>query len=103
MENTNVFEIAICRLKPEMKENLSAIRINSLNHLKQNYSGLISIIPLKSTENDSVFADLCEWDSVESAKNAAAKVMTDPEMISYFETIETVLFMEHFKMAGNKI
>lgn len=103
MEKVPVYEIAICRIRPEMKKLLDESRIRSLRHLKLTYSGLISISPLVSIENENVFADLCLWESAEHAKEAAGKVMSDPEMKDYFETIESVVLMEHFKITGEPI
>lgn len=96
MTESSIYEIAICKIKEGKKDQLNKIRKSSLEYLVKNYDGLISITPLDSIDKENTIGDLCQWKSADLAKSASEKVMSDPNLTAYFETIESVLFFDHF-------
>ena len=98
----SVTETVIFKIKPNKTELAQSVRKRSLDYILKNYPGIISIEALHTADDASVFMDLCRWESLESAKSAAEKAMTDPNLTTYFETIESVLFTGHFLTEGDQ-
>lgn len=92
--NSHVLEVAIFKAKPGA--DIPQLR-QQLQETLLSFSGLIEFCGY-SPLGDNQYADLVTWDSIESAKNAAAAFEAgDPRFMPYMEAIEEVVFMGHFK------
>lgn len=94
MTESYVLEVAIFKAKPD--SNISQLR-EQLHETLRSFPGFIEFsgyCPL----GDGQHADLVKWDSLASAKAAAAAFETgDSRFMPYMEAIEEVVFMGHFQ------
>lgn len=98
----NIAETVIFKIKPNKIDQAKSVRPSSLEYIRKNYPGVISIEALHAADDQFVFMDLCKWETLELAKSAAEKAMSDPNLTPYFETIESVVFMGHFATEGDQ-
>ena len=69
-----VKEVVIYRIKPNQTETFVNQGLDELRNCAASFEGMIKHDTLVSAKDESVFIDLVEWDSLESAEKAAVQL-----------------------------
>ena len=95
-----VKEVVIYRIKPNQTETFVNQGLDELRNCAASFEGMIKHDTLVSAKDESVFIDLVEWDSLESAEKAAVQLDAKTkagELPLMAQTFERVEFFDHFK------
>ncbi|MDR3434307.1 MAG: hypothetical protein P4L95_20810 [Rouxiella aceris] len=93
--SSHVLELAIFKIKPEFKGDISRLRIGLRQALKD-FPGLIEFQAYEPL-GDGCYADVAKWENYECALAAAnAFEAGDQRFLPYLQAIETLTFMGHF-------
>ena len=91
-----ILEIAIFTVKSEFINQMPVIREGMRKALKV-FNGLQSLQTFSPINGNRIFADIAQWDCLESAQIAAkAFEAGDERFLPYIQVIEKVDFMGHF-------
>ncbi|HXV31336.1 MAG TPA: hypothetical protein VD840_13480 [Sinorhizobium sp.] len=90
---THVLELAVCTVTD--KKAAVAARAKAMQAVAR-YPGFVSWRAVTACETSDMLADLVEWETLEAARAADKRVMTDPEFAPYMATISSVQLMQHF-------
>jgi ABC-type branched-subunit amino acid transport system substrate-binding protein len=93
MTTKHVLELAICTVTD--KEAALAARRQAMQAVSR-YPGFVSWRAATACETADMLADLVEWETLEAARAAGKRVMTDPEFAPYMAAISSVQLMQHF-------
>lgn len=93
MKTSHVLELAVCTVTD--REAALAARRQAMQAVSR-YPGFISWRAATACETADMLADLVEWETLEAARDAGKRVMTDPEFAPYMAAIGSVQLMQHF-------
>lgn len=93
MTRKHVLELAVCTVSD--KEAALAARGKAMQAVSR-YPGFVSWRAVTACETADMLADLVEWETLEAARDAGKRVMTDPDFTPYMAAIGSVQLMQHF-------
>jgi heme-degrading monooxygenase HmoA len=90
-----VIEVVIYQLKAEKVAHYSSLAMAANNFLKTQ-KGFINRKVLQDHQDNSIFMDLVEWETIEDAASAMKNSQQAPELIPFFEATEKVITFSHY-------
>ena len=88
-----IFELVIYKVKNP--QTAARIRAGLQPHVAA-YPGFRDWKAVASTDDAALFADIVTWDSLDAARAAVQKVMTDPACAPFMAEIGEIFSMGHF-------
>lgn len=86
-------ELVIFKVKDTDKARIARrVAQDTVRH----YDGFISWTAYESCEEKGLFADVVLWRDLQTAKDAAAKVMKDPAFAAIMSEIDGLVSMSHY-------
>ena len=88
-----ILELVIYKVKNP--QTAAAIRDRMRPHVA-GYPGFLDWKAVSSPDDAALFADIVTWESIETARAAGQKVMTDPACAPFMAEIGEIFSMGHF-------
>jgi hypothetical protein len=88
-----VFELVVYKVKNP--QTAARIRAGLQPHVA-NYPGFLDWKAASSSDDKALFADIVTWESLDAARAAGQKVMTDPAYAPFMAEIGEIFSMGHF-------
>ena len=93
----SIYEIAMGVIKQESRSEFESLNQSTLKELAT-VDGYLGSHSYLAVDNDSVFLDIVEWESVDHAKAAAKVFETDDRFAAYMKAIQELTYFDHVSL-----